>query len=1086
MKKKYSTKRSLIASLLVLCLCLSSFVGTTFAWFTDSVTSANNIIKSGNLDVELYYQVEGRSDWTKVDKDTNVFKKDALWEPGHTEVVKLKVVNEGSLALKYVLGVNVASEVGSTNVYDTPFLLSEYIKFGIVDGEKSYNTRDEAIAAVDASATALKTAYNSDPTVLDNTTTEKIVTMVVYMPTSVGNEANYKEGAIAPSINLGLNLFATQATVEKDSFDNQYDKDSAVMSAEEAQAALDSAVPGTTIQLAPGVNYGTLVFGRNASSQVVDISDLGGDATGNERYSRYENITILGAAGATVDQITFDNGREDANAIWNYIDVKNLTIKNVTFSGASNAVKIPDGFAIAIDGLSLVNCKMIDTEGNDRFVYQPHSGYKTMNDKTTGEYVMTSGVKNLTITGCEITGAKQVIEARAMENLTITNNTFNGIKSRDILLSRDSNNYPDVYYTGTITITGNTSINGEERFVRMAGAGDATVVIKDNTINNYMGADADYIKVTDSSNSAGLVTIDNNSVTYAWNGTTPTAKPDSLVVDTTSKTISIETAPALAYLNTLVNDPNFYDKYGSKWKYTVELKVSVDLMNNPWTPIALSNLVAFEGNNNVIKNLNVNTSADKAGFFGKITCNDIGVTYVRDLSIVNATVNGAQEVGVVAGNAKQGDISNVTVDNATVIGTKYVGGIFGWGNGAANNCTVKNSSITIPADGEKEAGGIIGYLSNDGKGSTENKIIAGNKLENVTVTAPTIASGIVAQPNSSNKGGAIIEIKNNSMKNVTIITTSVADGDLYVSNNVGGKSKLSGNNADGCSVLFKIYGLTLSPNGDNSKIIVNSKEGLLNLDNLFAEWTTLFTDGNGTSYTNYANGAGADYYYSGKWTVSLEADIDLNNDTIAPITIKHPVSAGTLTFDGNNYTIKNAKIVTDATTENEAGLFNANNIAFKKLKLDNIHVTGSNVGGSTAGVLSGSCNAKIENITITNSSVTGGKYTGGVVGYGYTDVLNCTLTNVTVKGGYKLGGLIGYICATSSNTGEVTGNTLTDCTVDGIGGGIYAGGKDKYVIGQVVGNYNCNGTCSNNTVTNMTSSVTVAIGEIEASKTVTQ
>ena len=99
---------------------------------------------------------------------------------------------------------------------------------------------------------------------------------------------------------------------------------------------------------------------------------------------------------------------------------------------------------------------------------------------------------------------------------------------------------------------------------------------------------------------------------------------------------------------------------------------------------------------------------------------------------------------------------------------------------------------------------------------------------------------------------------------------------------------------------------------------------------------------------------------------------------------------------------------------------------------------------------------------------------------------NCELTNCVVKGGYKLGGIIGYICASGENTGDVTGNTLTGCTVDGIGGGVYAGGKDKYIVGQVVGNYNCDGTCNNNTITNMTTSATAAIGEIEEGKTVTQ
>ena len=55
MMNKKSTKRSLLLSALSLVLCLSMLVGTTFAWFTDSVTSGKNRIVAGNLDVELEY-----------------------------------------------------------------------------------------------------------------------------------------------------------------------------------------------------------------------------------------------------------------------------------------------------------------------------------------------------------------------------------------------------------------------------------------------------------------------------------------------------------------------------------------------------------------------------------------------------------------------------------------------------------------------------------------------------------------------------------------------------------------------------------------------------------------------------------------------------------------------------------------------------------------------------------------------------------------------------------------------------------------------------------------------------------------------
>ncbi|MBQ2876364.1 MAG: hypothetical protein IJE25_05095, partial [Clostridia bacterium] len=52
--KKTSTKRALLSAILALVMTVSMLVGTTFAWFTDSVTSAGNKIVAGNLDVELH------------------------------------------------------------------------------------------------------------------------------------------------------------------------------------------------------------------------------------------------------------------------------------------------------------------------------------------------------------------------------------------------------------------------------------------------------------------------------------------------------------------------------------------------------------------------------------------------------------------------------------------------------------------------------------------------------------------------------------------------------------------------------------------------------------------------------------------------------------------------------------------------------------------------------------------------------------------------------------------------------------------------------------------------------------------------
>lgn len=53
MNESTKTKKALRGSLFALFLCIVLLIGTTFAWFTDSVTSGMNQIKSGNLKVEL-------------------------------------------------------------------------------------------------------------------------------------------------------------------------------------------------------------------------------------------------------------------------------------------------------------------------------------------------------------------------------------------------------------------------------------------------------------------------------------------------------------------------------------------------------------------------------------------------------------------------------------------------------------------------------------------------------------------------------------------------------------------------------------------------------------------------------------------------------------------------------------------------------------------------------------------------------------------------------------------------------------------------------------------------------------------------
>ena len=594
-----------------------------------------------------------------------------------------------------------------------------------------------------------------------------------------------------------------------------------------------------------------------------------------------------------------------------------------------------------------------------------------------------------------------------------------------------------------------------------AGASDTLTIsghMKESAGNEYQGLSIDGIGITVVA-TQDTVEYDSYNKTYDTNAT-------YLNQDAAGNYL-IGTADELVYFAKTVNVDR--TTYAGK---TVKLTANIDLAGKKWVPVG--NLAAypsitfsgtFDGQGHTISNMNaVDNTVNHAvaGFFGSTA----GAT-IQNVTFKDAVVKSTHYAGVVVAyegaNSSLTNVKNVVVDGAAITSSAElingawdngdkVGGIVGYATSiAVDYCDVKNSTIT----GYRDLGGIGGCL--DG---TYHSSVTNCSVENVTIT---------------------IDNTHNYNNYTSIAQHNVGD---FVGRNIN-TATVTGNTATNCEVGRTVYGLGIIPNGENSKIIVNSKEGLLNLTKLFNNWTTLFTDGNGNEYGNYFNGAGIDYYYSSYWTISLKADIDLNNATIAPIALTFPTSTGPLKFEGNGKTISNANIVTDANTENNAGLFDAKGVVMNNLKLDNIQVTGSNVGNSTAGILAGITNANVNNITVTNSSVTGGKYTGGVVGYGYNNVTNCDLTNVTVKGGYKLGGLIGYICASGDNTSNVTGNSLTNCTVDGIGGGIFAGGKTEYVIGKVVGNYNCNGTCNNNTITNMTTSATENIGKIESGKTVT-
>ena len=231
MTNSKSTKRAFVSSALSLFVCIAMLIGTTFAWFTDTASTGVNKIQAGNLDVKLMYSTD-MVEWKEATEQTKLFDDNALWEPGHTQVVYLKVVNAGNLALKYEAGFskNYTSNRGK-NVNGDWYRVDNYLKIGTAETETKFTSREAVWTAIAATEKTLAkdVMLTNDWVTLEAGEQSKPFAVAIYMPTSVGNEANASRLRPSSVSGLGIEVRATQATVESDSFDNNYDANAATV-----------------------------------------------------------------------------------------------------------------------------------------------------------------------------------------------------------------------------------------------------------------------------------------------------------------------------------------------------------------------------------------------------------------------------------------------------------------------------------------------------------------------------------------------------------------------------------------------------------------------------------------------------------------------------------------------------------------------------------------------------------------------------------------------------------------------------------------------------------------------------------------
>ena len=463
------TKHALIVSIMAMLLCVAMLVGTTFAWFTDTASTAVNKIQAGTLDIALEMKDSG-GNWVTAEGKTLQFKVNGqipaegtqiLWEPGCTyELPELRVVNKGNLALKYKIVI--------TGIQGDA-KLNEAIEWTI--------TNTSATTALDADHSLA--AGDSDT-----------LTISGHMKEAAGNE--YQGLSID---GIGITVYATQYTYENDSNGNTYDQNATYGT-------------GATIIGLDGT-YDSLTAAAKAWRESKGIATSGGNMGGHPAdLTSVDSISWVISGSVGTGDGTGVVGTSGSLLSGGYI-YPSVAINNVYIKGVNNAeLKNELGSDYAL------------TAGGKNVVYD---------GITFPEYVsFNSGAENVTFKNCTFKGGLKVMQAI---NVTVYNCKFEGDGTKDYAFFAQAvpansmkavqfnNNTVSGFMRGlnvqaegaAVTISGNTikNITGKTGGFTYGSAiqltRGKTFTVTHNTISDvavnalhiYNGCDADSIVIND-------------------------------------------------------------------------------------------------------------------------------------------------------------------------------------------------------------------------------------------------------------------------------------------------------------------------------------------------------------------------------------------------------------------------------------------------------------------------------------------------------------------------------------------------------------------------------------------------------------
>ena len=507
MTKKKSTKRAFISSLLILAMCFTMLAGTTFAWFTDSVTSSGNRIISGKLSIDLLIKADGDTDYVSVKANPAkaVFDYDK-WEPGYTAWANAKVVTDGNLALKYTMKIAANGTVSAlADVIDVYYAASEIAK----PATRPADLTALGLTNIGTLRDALNGTVVINDTLIPGQNAEDAATIVLHMQESAGNE--YQEMSIGS--NFAFQILATQYTYESDSFDETYDENAqyptAIINGNAITRPLTAAdfTANSTIELVEPFN-GTVEL-PDGITVIGNGNALNATVTGNKTITlkniNTENITVTDFSGElTLEdgllQSDNPNGTGDEDAAFFYDqntgDGGVFKFINMNINPAqTKGIKIAKAKEVYIEGCTF-DATGVQGAPTDPTVFNPFARSVSLIDiqeQNTSEQMKIT-IKNCTFkgspngsvmngkVGTDTAGAIKIkSEKRGFESVTITGNTFTDCY-RDIVAGVNLNRSGSGFLTGktpelltaaandvdTWTIEGNSTNSAADKLLLIA------------------------------------------------------------------------------------------------------------------------------------------------------------------------------------------------------------------------------------------------------------------------------------------------------------------------------------------------------------------------------------------------------------------------------------------------------------------------------------------------------------------------------------------------------------------------------------------------------------------------------------------